>query len=99
MQKRFSFTEINATFYRLGRIPFDAGIGMAQENATEGFVLLLRPTVVLRDEREDMRKDACKTLADAVIPLVEAGKLACILVQFPASYRNCLENRRISWQT
>jgi len=88
--ERFSFTEINATFYRL---PNPFMLDRMAQKTPPGFRFAIKAYRGITHERKNA-EDACKTLADAVIPLVEAGKLACILVQFPASYRNCLENRR-----
>lgn len=87
---RFSFTEVNSSFYRM---PNPFMLAKMAEKTPPGFRFAIKAYRGITHDRKDA-EDATKTLIDAVRPLAEADKLACILVQFPASYRNTQENRR-----
>jgi len=86
----FDFTEVNSTFYRL---PNPFMLARMAEKTPAGFRFAIKAYRGITHDRQNV-EDACKALTDAVVPLAEDDKLACILVQFPSSYRNNLENRR-----
>ena len=88
--EQFSFTEVNSSFYRM---PNPFMLARMAEKTPQGFRFAIKAYRGITHDRKDAEA-ACRTLADAVSPLVEAGKLACILIQFPTSFHNTLENRR-----
>ncbi|NLK09014.1 MAG: DUF72 domain-containing protein [Firmicutes bacterium] len=88
--ERFSFTEVNATFYRM---PNRFMLSRMEEKTPAGFRFSIKAYRGISHDRNNLGED-CQELIKAVEPLAEKGKLACIMVQFPNSYRNKLENRR-----
>ncbi len=85
--REFDTVELNVTFYRLpGPRAFAAWI----EHTPAGFAFSVKAHRGLTHEREQADFPG---FAQAVQPLVEAGKLACVLAQFPPSFRPTPENQ------
>ncbi|MEP7356801.1 MAG: DUF72 domain-containing protein [Anaerolineales bacterium] len=79
--KHFSTVELNVTFYRLpARRTLDAWI----ERTPAGFQFAVKAFRGLTHERTAPDYEA---FAGMVAALAEAGKLACVLAQFPPSFR------------
>ncbi len=87
--KQFSFTEVNSSFYRM---PTSHMLARMAERTPSDFKFAIKAYRGITHDRGSCAED-CRALAEAVKPLVEAGKLACLLVQFPTSYHNTRENR------
>ncbi|HHV94373.1 MAG TPA: DUF72 domain-containing protein [Firmicutes bacterium] len=87
--KQFSFTEVNSSFYRM---PSPYMLAKMAEKTPVGFKFAVKAYRGITHERHNSAED-CRKLVEAVKPLVDADKLACILLQFPASYHNTRENR------
>lgn len=88
--ERFRFTEINSSFYRMPNLFMLANMA---EKTPPGFQFAIKAYRGITHDRTDGAHYA-RELVQAVQPLVDDGKLACIMLQFPNSYRNTLENRR-----
>lgn len=86
--QEFPFTEVNATYYRQP----SAGMFERMLNATPpGFLFAVKAYQGLTHERQDPAE--FRTFLEALRPLVEAGRLICVLAQFPYSFHNTKENR------
>ncbi|HKM39563.1 MAG TPA: DUF72 domain-containing protein [bacterium] len=85
---RFPFAEINATYYRQP-VPQMFERMLSQTPANFGFVV--KTYRGLTHERNDSGE--FMTFLTGLRPLVEAGRLICILAQFPYSFHNTKENR------
>lgn len=79
--QEFSFTEINSSFYRL---PNPHMFNRMQEKTPAGFRFVVKAYRGFTHERENRNQREFK---DALRPLIEAGKLGCVLAQFPYSFR------------
>jgi uncharacterized protein YecE (DUF72 family) len=88
--ERFQFTEVNSTFYRM---PNRFMLAKMADKTPQGFQFAIKAYRGISHERKNGAHD-CEELREAVQPLANDGKLACIMVQFPNSYRNVVENRR-----
>lgn len=88
--ERFQFTEVNSSFYRM---PNRFMLTNMAKKTPANFQFAIKAYRGISHERGNLVDD-CKMLHEAVEPLAEAGKLACIMVQFPNSFRNVVENRR-----
>ena len=87
--QRFPLVEVDYTYYRM---PTARTLATMAGKTPPGFLFAVKATASMTHERE---ADA-ETFAQyrvALAPLVEAGKLACVLAQFPWSFRNVPDNR------
>lgn len=80
---QFSFTEVNSTYYRL---PNRHMMYNMQAKTPPDFQFVIKAYKSLTHERTNNGQDF-KAFKDALQPLAEAGKLGCVLVQFPQSFR------------
>lgn len=88
--REFSFTEVNATFYRI------PGPRMFERLATATpaeFVFTVKAHGSLTHERGEAVKGSALKFRVALQPLRDAEKLGAVLFQFPYSFRNNGENR------
>ena len=92
--KQFSFTEVNSSFYRM---PTSHMLARMAERTPSDFKFAIKAYRGITHDSGSCAED-CRALAEAVKPLVEAGKLACLLVQFPTSYHNTGKTAA-TWQT
>ncbi|HBV98409.1 MAG: hypothetical protein JL50_20230 [Peptococcaceae bacterium BICA1-7] len=81
--EQFMFTEVNSTYYRL---PNKYMIYNMQAKTPQDFRFVIKAYQSLTHQRSDNRQDFA-LFAEALQPLVEAGKLGCVLAQFPQSFR------------
>ena len=82
----FDTIEINSTFYRPPKRSTAASwVRRSESNADFRFTLKLYKSFT--HERTASRDDE-KVVKDGLIPLVEAGKLGAVLLQFPWSFKN-----------
>jgi uncharacterized protein YecE (DUF72 family) len=86
--REFAVVELNVTFYRL---PGARTVAAWIERTPAGFLFSVKAPRRLTHERIDPTTTLA-ALADAVQPLARAGKLACVLAQFPQSFRPTPEN-------
>ncbi|MGQ9584835.1 MAG: DUF72 domain-containing protein [Anaerolineae bacterium] len=81
--REFQTTELNVTYYRQPTRPMMERIA---EKVPGGFRFTVKLNQKLTHEREATREDF-QTFREGIEPLLEAGKLGCILAQFPWSFR------------
>lgn len=87
--REFNFTEVNTTYYKM---PNRFMLYHMQEKTPEGFQFVIKAHREMTHKRED-NEQRFTEFKEALKPLVEAGKLGCVLAQFPTSFRNKDENR------
>lgn len=80
---QFSFTEINSTYYRL---PNKYMMYHMQAKTPPDFQFVVKAYKSLTHERVDNLQDF-QAFTGALAPLAEAGRLGCVLAQFPQSFR------------
>lgn len=85
----FNFTEVNTTYYKM---PNRFMLYHMQEKTPDGFQFVIKAHREMTHKRED-NEEKFAEFNEALKPLVEAGKLGCVLAQFPTSFRNKDENR------
>ena len=88
---RFAAVEIDATYYR---IPSPKTFATMARNTPVGFRFtaklpgsLTHPSTTLRSAQDDTIDDA-RYFRESIEPLVEAGKFACALMQFPNGFHS-----------
>jgi uncharacterized protein YecE (DUF72 family) len=85
--EQFNTVELNVTYYRLPSQKIAAGW---VERTPDDFTFSVKAHRSLTHDRKEPNFQAyCASLA----PLIEAGKLACVLAQFPHSFHNNPANR------
>ena len=87
--QRFKATEINSTYYR---IPRPASFHYLQQKVPPDFKFVVKAHQEMTHSREEnpaVFYDFKKSLE----PLIESGKFACVLAQFPYSFYNTVPNR------
>jgi uncharacterized protein YecE (DUF72 family) len=80
--REFNSCEINSTYYA---IPSAATLSSMAAKTGDGFLFALKANQEMTHLRQDSAA-ICKTFRDALEPIVSAGKLGCILAQFPYSF-------------
>ena len=84
----FNSVEINFTYYRLpNRFTL---LNMAKK-VEDNFSFSIKASGSLTHERNENQKDFASFI-EAINPLIAIGKLACVLAQFPWSFRPTREN-------
>ena len=86
--REFNSCEINATFYTMPKLA--TLVSMANKTG-EGFLFVIKANQRMTHEQKD-NEDVFKTFRKMVGPLVERGKMGCVLAQFPYSFRFNREN-------
>lgn len=81
--RTFGTVEINYTYYRP---PTARTLGAMAAKVPDDFVFTIKATREMTHEREDNAQVFSDFVA-ALSPLVESGKLGCVLAQFPSSFR------------
>ncbi len=87
--REFNALELNSTFYALPRVSV---IESMAHKTGEGFMFSVKAPQKLTHERQPEREDFA-AFVDVLSPLVEAGKLGCVLAQFPYSFAYNRVNR------
>lgn len=88
--RRFSFTELNFTYYRM---PAAEMLERMLAKVPEGFSFSVKaPGSLTHDREEGWQKEAGR-YREALAPLQEADALAGVLMQFPYSFHYNAENR------
>lgn len=95
--RHFPIVEVNTTYYR---IPNRHMVQGWVERTPADFVFDVKPPRALtstpetpRGEAPEPDADVASAFAEAISPLVDAGKLGAITFQFPPSYRNTEEHQ------
>lgn len=89
--QEFPFTEINSTFYALPSPQMCAALA---RKTPPGFVFTVKAHKALTHERPANFAEFARRFLFALQPLVAAGKLGAVLLQFPYSFRHTPENGR-----
>jgi uncharacterized protein YecE (DUF72 family) len=86
--RRFDTVEINSTYYRLpGRKTFESFARRVGD--TFRFSVKLPGDITHKAQLSQT-----KAFVEVLTPVVDAGKLGCVLAQFPHSFKNTEEHRR-----
>jgi uncharacterized protein YecE (DUF72 family) len=85
--ERFDTVELNVSYYRLPTTKMAAGW---VERTPEDFLFTLKAHQSITHDRKAPDFDA---FLESLAPISEAGKLACVLAQFPYSFHPTQENR------
>ena len=87
--QEFNALELNATFYALPR-PSVMESMVAKTGA--GFLFSVKANQEMTHVRQQ-GLELFKAFVDSIQPLIQAGKLGCVLAQFPYSFNSCQANR------
>lgn len=88
--REFRYTEVNSTYYCL---PAQQAMARMAAKTPPEFVFTVKAFKSLTHERHgEIAADAGK-FRFSLAPLVAAGKLGAVLLQFPYSFKYCRENR------
>jgi uncharacterized protein YecE (DUF72 family) len=87
--REFQTCEINFTYYRL---PDPRTLAAMAAKVPEGFVFTVKASQELTHGREDP-EESFRAFVSGIAPLLEEGKLGCVLAQFPYSFYHTPENR------
>jgi uncharacterized protein YecE (DUF72 family) len=90
--RRFPCVEVNYTYYRMP----DAQTLLRMERKTPaGFFFTIKAYREMTHEIDDAKSaELCNLYLRALEPLAQAGKLGCVLLQFPTSFHYTDANRR-----
>lgn len=80
--QEFNTCEINSTYYA---IPSPAAIKTMVERTGEGFLFAIKANQEMTHQRED-NAAVCNAFRQILEPVIAAGKLGCVLAQFPSSF-------------
>ncbi|MFC1941217.1 DUF72 domain-containing protein [Chloroflexota bacterium] len=86
--REFNTCEVNSTFYAL---PKPSSLKTMTEKTGEGFLFSIKANQEMTHRREDA--SVFKAFCQVLEPVISAGKLGCVLAQFPYSFRPS----RYSW--
>ncbi len=86
--REFKTTEINYTYYRMPSARTLAGM---VAHVPDDFVFSIKASKELTHEREN--PELFEQFRAALDPMIESGKLGCVLAQFPNSFKPDDENR------
>lgn len=87
--QKFKVSEINSTYYR---IPHPASFYYLQQKVPADFKFTVKANQEMTHSREE-NPAIFKDFKESIKPLLEAGKFACVLAQFPYSFYNTPSNR------
>lgn len=87
--QEFKFTEVNSTYYKM---PNKFMLYHMQKKTPDDFQFVIKANRGITHKREENEKLFVE-FNESLKPLIEAGKLGCVLAQFPTSFRNKDENR------
>ena len=88
--QEFNTLELNSTYYA---IPRTSTVESIIDKTGEGFLFAVKAHQSISHERDGVVEDF-DNFINMLGPFNSAGKLACVLVQFPFSFRNNIENRK-----
>ncbi len=83
--ERFDTVEVNATYYR---IPSSSVVRGWAERTPDAFLFSVKANRLMTHERNHPEStEAVNQFKESIEPLVASRKLACVLLQFPGSFR------------
>jgi len=89
---QFDAVEINYTYYGM---PSPRSAARMVAETPPGFLFAVKLNRALTHEvEEESVEEVATRFREGIAPMVEAGRLAALLAQFPNSFRDTLENRR-----
>jgi uncharacterized protein YecE (DUF72 family) len=88
--REFNTTELNFTYYRLPNV---WTLARMADKVPPGFRFAVKAYRGMTHEREEDNPQEFVQFVDALQPLIEEQKFACVLVQFPWSFKASDENR------
>ena len=80
--REFNTCEINSTYYT---IPSEASFQSMVAKTGQDFLFAIKANQEMTHQREDSAR-ICEAFCRALTPVVTAGKLGCVLAQFPHSF-------------
>ena len=86
--QHFSTVEINSTYYR---IPHPAVFYHLARKSPQHFDFIVKVPQSLTHRRQDVEKDFA-SFQQSIEPMVQSGKLSCLLAQFPYSFKYSAES-------
>ena len=86
----FSACEINSTYYALPNISV---LKSMEAKTGDGFLFAIKANQEMTHQREDSTQ-VCQAFRQVLEPLITAGKLGCVLAQFPYSF----DFNRLNWE-
>lgn len=87
--REFNACEINATYYTL---PKPAVMESMARKTGPGFLFAVKANRQMTHEREN-NEEVFKVFREMLTPLIDLGKMGCVLAQFPNSFRFNDQNR------
>lgn len=87
--REFPFTEVNSTYYSL---PSPYMIYHMMKKTPENFLFVIKAYGGMTHQ-QDLGENTVGKFKEALKPLIEAGRLGCVLAQFPYSFHNTEKNR------
>jgi uncharacterized protein YecE (DUF72 family) len=87
--KVFPFTEVNSSYYSM---PTAYMFYRMAKKTPEGFLFVVKAFGGMTHQG-DLSDTTVKKFKDALTPLAESNRLACVLAQFPYSFHNNEKNR------
>jgi uncharacterized protein YecE (DUF72 family) len=88
--REFNTLELNSTYYAIVK---PSVIEAMIDKTGEGFLFAVKAHQSISHEREGEVEDF-DNFTDMLNPFIRSRKLACVLVQFPYSFRNNIQNRK-----
>ncbi len=86
--REFNTCEINSTYYA---IPRPSSLKAMVDKTNEGFLFSIKANQEMTHRREDAL--VFKAFCEVLEPVISAGKLGCILAQFPYSFKPDQDSR------
>lgn len=90
-EKIFSFTELNFSYYRQ---PDPRTIEQMVHKTQDDFIFSIKAHRSITHEITDSYENDVKLFKEGVRPLIQAGKLGAILIQFPHSFHYTADSRK-----
>ena len=87
--REFNACEINATYYTL---PKPAIMESMARKTGDGFLFTVKANRQMTHEREN-NEEVFKFFREMLTPIIDLGKMGCVLAQFPNSFRFNDQNR------
>jgi uncharacterized protein YecE (DUF72 family) len=89
--RQFNCLEVNASYYTLIH---PATFARMAEKTPAGFLFTVKAYRGMTHEFSEETEGFSRTFRESLGPLSEAGKLGCVLAQFPNKFRNVSPNRQ-----
>ncbi|PIE91465.1 MAG: hypothetical protein CR997_00735 [Acidobacteria bacterium] len=90
-QREFHFTELNFSYYRM---PQASALEKMAAQTSETFQFAIKATRNMTHETSPQTQGEVQTFVENIQPLVDSGKLAAVLLQFPFSFHYTVASRK-----